>query len=210
MRRATAAALAFYCRTFPGVGRPTSRGRARPARRELRASARFGASLGLLVLEQWECDQGGITADLEAMKRVGIGGVLIMDVVERFAPPEGPATYMGPQWLDLYQFALGEAHRLGLEMNMTNGPGWCGSSDPSITPELSMQALVTTGTLVDGPAAFLWSLAAGPFHQPARTRMPYLQRWSPAVSSRMPRCSPTPSRSTASFPAARSSISPRR
>ncbi len=29
----------------------------------------------------------GITADLEALQRVGIGGVLIMDVVERFAPP---------------------------------------------------------------------------------------------------------------------------
>ena len=78
--------------------------------------------------------KAGITADLEAMKRVGIGGVLIMDVVERFAPPEGPATYMGPQWMELYRFALSEANRLGLEMNMTNAPGWCGSSDPAITP----------------------------------------------------------------------------
>src|SRR5208282_3307054 len=33
--------------------------------------------------------KAGITADLEAMQRVGIGGVIIMDVVERFAPPPG-------------------------------------------------------------------------------------------------------------------------
>ena len=103
----------------------------------------------------------GITADLEAMKRVGIGGVLIMDVVERFAPPAGPATYMGPQWMDLYRFAVSEAGRLGLQMNMTNAPGWCGSSDPEITPELSMQALVTSGTTVTGPGHFDAILPAG-------------------------------------------------
>ncbi len=96
----------------------------------------------------------GITADLEAMKRVGIGGVLIMDVVQKFAPPKGTATFMGPEWRDLFQFALSEAHRLGLEVNMTNGPGWCGSSGPWITPELSMQTLVTTDTHVEGPKHF--------------------------------------------------------
>jgi hypothetical protein len=96
----------------------------------------------------------GITADLEAMKRVGIGGVLIMDVVERFAPPEGMATFMGPKWQELFQFALQEAHRLGLEVNMTNGPGWCGSSGPWITPRLSMQTLVSSDTSVAGPTQF--------------------------------------------------------
>jgi hypothetical protein len=93
----------------------------------------------------------GITADLEAMKRVGIGGVLIMDVVERFAPPRGPATFMGPIWQDDFQFAVSEAARLGLEVNMTNAAGWCGSSGPWVTPELSMQKLVVTETPVDGP-----------------------------------------------------------
>jgi hypothetical protein len=114
----------------------------------------------------------GITADLEAMKRVGIGGVLIMDVVERFAPPVGPATYMGPVWMDMYRFALGEAHRLGLEMNMTNAPGWCGSSDPSITPELSMQVLVSTGTSVDGPAHFDGVLPQGHYQTRAWKDVP--------------------------------------
>jgi hypothetical protein len=96
----------------------------------------------------------GITADLEAMKRVGIGGVLIMDVVERFAPPKGPATFMGDVWRDDFQFALSEAARLGLEVNMTNAAGWCGSSGPWITPELSMQKLVVTELNVDGPTHY--------------------------------------------------------
>ncbi|MEI6076901.1 MAG: glycosyl hydrolase [Verrucomicrobiota bacterium] len=93
----------------------------------------------------------GITADLEAMQRVGIGGVLIMDLVERFAPPRGTAEFMNNEWRNLFQFSVQEAARLGLEINMANGPGWCGSSGPWITPELSMQMLVSTNLVVSGP-----------------------------------------------------------
>jgi alpha-L-rhamnosidase/PA14 domain len=93
----------------------------------------------------------GITADLEAMQRAGIGGVIIMDVVERFAPPPGTADFMNAEWQELFHFAVTEAHRLGIEINMTNGPGWCGSSGPWITPEFSMQRLVTTNLTVEGP-----------------------------------------------------------
>lgn len=98
--------------------------------------------------------KAGITADLEAMQRAGIGGVIIMDVVERFAPPPGTADFMNAEWQKLFRFAVSEAHRLGLEINMTNGPGWCGSSGPWITPEFSMQMLVTTNLTVDGPVHF--------------------------------------------------------
>jgi alpha-L-rhamnosidase len=96
----------------------------------------------------------GITADLEAMQRVGIGGVLIMDVLERFAPPRGTAEFMNPEWQNLFQFSVQEAARLGLEINMANGPGWCGSSGPWITPELSMQKIVSTSTVISGPTNF--------------------------------------------------------
>ncbi|HEX7652087.1 MAG TPA: glycosyl hydrolase, partial [Verrucomicrobiae bacterium] len=96
--------------------------------------------------------KAGITADLEAMQRAGIGGVIIMDVVERFAPPPGTADFMNAEWQELFQFAVAEAQRLGLEINLTNGPGWCGSSGPWITPAMSMQRLVSTGTAVTGPS----------------------------------------------------------
>ena len=95
--------------------------------------------------------KAGITADLEAMQRAGIGGVIIMDVVERFAPPPGTADFMNAEWQELFHFAVAEAHRLGLEINMTNGPGWCGSSGPWITPEFSMQMLVATNVTLEGP-----------------------------------------------------------
>ena len=42
----------------------------------------------------------GITADLEAMRRVGIGGVLIMEVDQ--GAPKGPARFGSPQWRELF------------------------------------------------------------------------------------------------------------
>src|SRR5258705_2697837 len=94
----------------------------------------------------------GITADLEAMKRVGIAGVVIMDVDQ--GTPKGPVTFLSPQWLNLFKHTCGEAQRLGLQINMNNDPGWCGSGGPWITPELSMQKVVWSETNITGPAHF--------------------------------------------------------
>jgi hypothetical protein len=94
----------------------------------------------------------GITSDLEAMRRVGIGGVLIMEVDQ--GAPKGPARFGSPQWRELFKFMLAEANRLGLEVNMSNDAGWCGSGGPWITPDLAMQKVVWTNVNVEGPRHF--------------------------------------------------------
>ncbi len=95
----------------------------------------------------------GITADLEAMARVGIGGVLIMEVANpRNMAPEGPVKFASPEWKELFQHVLNEASRLGLQVNMNNDAGWCGSGGPWITPELSMKQIVSTSATVTGPS----------------------------------------------------------
>jgi len=99
----------------------------------------------------------GITADLEAMQRVGIGGVLIMEVDQ--GTPKGDAAFASPQWLDLFQHVCAEADRLGLEVNMNNDAGWCGSGGPWIPPELAMQKVVFTDTNVTGPLRLETTLA---------------------------------------------------
>ncbi|MGA2032904.1 MAG: glycosyl hydrolase [Thermoguttaceae bacterium] len=99
----------------------------------------------------------GITADLEALRRVGIGGVLYMEVDQ--GAPLGPANFAGPLWRELFQHACKEANRLGLQINMNNDAGWCGSGGPWITPELSMQRVVWTETVVQGPKSFAGVLA---------------------------------------------------
>jgi alpha-L-rhamnosidase len=92
----------------------------------------------------------GITADLEAMKAVGIAGVLIMDVDQGTPASFNGAKFGDAKWYELFQFACEEANRLGIEVNMTNDAGWCGSGGPWITPELSMQVVVWSSTAVTG------------------------------------------------------------
>src|ERR1700685_3450019 len=92
----------------------------------------------------------GITADLEAMKAVGIAGVLIMDVDQGTPASFNGAQFGDAKWYELFQFACEEANRLGIEVNMTNDAGWCGSGGPWITPELSMQVVVWSSTAVAG------------------------------------------------------------
>jgi len=101
--------------------------------------------------------QAGITADLEAMQRVGIGGVLIMEVDQ--GVPKGPVRIMTPQWKAMVAFAENEAKRLGIKMVMNNDAGWSGSGGPWNTPENSMQKVVWTERSVSGPSKFDGTLA---------------------------------------------------
>ncbi|MBS1854083.1 MAG: alpha-L-arabinofuranosidase [Acidobacteria bacterium] len=93
----------------------------------------------------------GITLDLEAMKRVGIGGATIFDGGTYL--PKGPVDYLSPAWRALMQHAIREGARLGIEIGMHNAPGWSSSGGPWITPDRSMQQLVWTETTVSGPGA---------------------------------------------------------
>ena len=97
----------------------------------------------------------GITSDLEAMARVGIGGVLIMEVAQtNLMAPDGPVAFASSQWREMFKHVVAEAGRLGLEVNMNNDAGWCGSGGPWITPEFSMQRLVAARLAVNGPQQF--------------------------------------------------------
>ena len=97
----------------------------------------------------------GITADLEAMQRVGIGGVLIMEVD---GSPKGPIAFGTMEWQEMFRFACKEAARLGLEINMNDGAGWTGSGGPWNTAENSMQQLLYSEMQISGSSHFSGSL----------------------------------------------------
>jgi hypothetical protein len=92
----------------------------------------------------------GIRADLEDMKRVGIGGAQMLDV-SIYLPP-GLVRYGTDTWHDHVQFAIRTAAELGLELDLMNSPGWSGSGGPWITPERGMKRYVWTETEVAGGA----------------------------------------------------------
>src|SRR5205085_5355316 len=55
----------------------------------------------------------GITADLEAMRRAGIGGAQIFNV--DVGIPAGPVPFMSDRWREMIGHAAKEADRLGIE-----------------------------------------------------------------------------------------------
>ncbi len=63
----------------------------------------------------------GITADLEAMRAAGLGGVVICEV--NVGVPRGPVEFMSPEWRRLFKHVVREAERLGLEITLNAGPG---------------------------------------------------------------------------------------
>jgi len=98
----------------------------------------------------------GITADLEAMKRAGIGGVLIMEVDQ--GAPVGPVAFMSDRWRELFKHMVSEAHRVGLEVNMNNDAGWNGSGGPWVPLDKAMQVVVTSEMQIPGGKKFAGQL----------------------------------------------------
>ncbi len=68
-----------------------------------------------------ETTREGITADLEAYKKAGVGGVVYYDQVH--SPSDKALEAMSPEWWEMLKFAAQEAHRIGLtfEINISNG-----------------------------------------------------------------------------------------
>ncbi|HET9280159.1 MAG TPA: glycosyl hydrolase, partial [Flavitalea sp.] len=100
--------------------------------------------------------KAGITADLEAMKEVGIGGAYLMpikDTVDSISIK--PAMrQLSPEWWELVKHSLTEAKRLGLQIGMHISDGFALAGGPWITPELSMQKIVWADTTITGGREF--------------------------------------------------------
>lgn len=111
----------------------------------------------------------GITADLEWMKRAGIGGFQMFDVgmsTPQFI--EKPVRFMTPEWKGMVRHAAQESHRLGLEMGMAMSSGWSESGGTWVTPRQAMKKLVWSETMLQGPRHFSGLLprppsASGPY-----------------------------------------------
>ena len=94
----------------------------------------------------------GITADLESMKAVGIGGVLHMDV--DVGVPRGKVPFMSETWQANFRHAVLECERLGLEFTTITGPGWTGTGGPWVKANGSMQHLLPVSVNTRGPSTF--------------------------------------------------------
>ena len=92
----------------------------------------------------------GLTADLEAIKAAGIGGIHLfhgqMGKNETWPGVKEPIPCLSAKWDDMIAHAASECRRLGLTFKMQNCPGWSMSGGPWICPENAMRNLCFSRT----------------------------------------------------------------
>ncbi|MBQ0032666.1 MAG: hypothetical protein KBT68_07680, partial [bacterium] len=92
----------------------------------------------------------GLTADLEAIKDAGIGGIQLfhgqMGEARAWPGVSEQIPCLSEKWDDMIAHVGNECARLGLTFKMQNCPGWSMSGGPWITPENAMRELVYSRT----------------------------------------------------------------
>jgi hypothetical protein len=94
-----------------------------------------------------------ITRDLEEMKAKGYGGAAIVDAgssnYEVALKTKAGPVFLSKEWIDMYQYAVREADRLGIELSVNLGSGW-NPGGPDISPEHALKKIVWSETNVTG------------------------------------------------------------
>jgi len=66
----------------------------------------------------------GITAELEAYRKAGLGGVEITPIYGVRGQEDKFIPYLSDQWMELLTYTLAEAERLDMGVDMATGTGW--------------------------------------------------------------------------------------
>ncbi|NDP20253.1 MAG: glycoside hydrolase family 2 [Paludibacter sp.] len=91
----------------------------------------------------------GITKDLEAMHKVGIGEAFISNVNDENVK-QGDVLVLSEKWWQLMEHAIREAKRIGIKVGMFNCPGWSMSGGPWVTADKTMRYLNSSEIEVKG------------------------------------------------------------
>ncbi len=96
----------------------------------------------------------GITKDLEAMAKVGIGEAFIGNILDETIATRGDVKVLTDEWWAMVEHAIREADRLGIKIGLFNCPGWSQSGGPWVKPEQAMRYLVSSEVIVKGPQTY--------------------------------------------------------
>jgi hypothetical protein len=127
----------------------------------------------------------GVSKDLEAMKRFGIGAVLVGNI----NPDEvdGPVPLFSDLWWEIMVHTVEEGHRLGIDVGFFNCPGWSQSGGPWVTYDKAMRHLVYSETKVSGKGKYKLEKPADEFQDTRvlafRTPVAESQRMNPQNTS---------------------------
>lgn len=70
-------------------------------------------------------DKDNITSQLQEYQKAGMGGVHIIPIYGAKGYEDRYIDYLSPQWMEMLDWSVTEADRLGMGVDMTLGTGWC-------------------------------------------------------------------------------------
>jgi len=79
-------------------------------------------------------DKTNLTKELERYAAAGLGGIHIIPIYGAKGFEDKYISYLSPKWMEMMGWAVSEAHRLGMGVDMTTGTGWC-FGGPQVTDE---------------------------------------------------------------------------
>jgi hypothetical protein len=82
-----------------------------------------------------------LTVAMEEYKKAGLGGLEITPIYGVKGYEDQFIPYLSPDWIEMLQYTLDEADRLGLGVDMATGTGWP-FGGPWVTPELACKNMV--------------------------------------------------------------------
>ncbi|MBM3333140.1 hypothetical protein FJY63_00600 [Candidatus Sumerlaeota bacterium] len=107
-------------------------------------------------------DEKTIARDLEAMKRVGIGGLLLFDArgyhEDHVPPPPSKMDFMSPQWRQMVKFTVEKAAKLGLEVSVNLSSCAGALKGPWAVGDDAPKKLIWTASEVRGPQKIVHEL----------------------------------------------------
>ena len=105
----------------------------------------------------------GITRDLEAMQRVGIGeGYIGVISGQSGTPATGTSKALTDEWWSFIEHAVREGTRLGVDIGLFNSPGWSQSGGPWVKPPQAMRYVALPELRLHGPQHFEGKLPLPP------------------------------------------------
>ena len=79
-------------------------------------------------------DKTNLTKELQRYHDAGLGGIHIIPIYGAKGFESKYINYLSPEWMEMMGWAVSEAHRLGMGVDMTTGSGWC-FGGPQVTDE---------------------------------------------------------------------------
>jgi len=95
-------------------------------------------------------DKTNLTKELQRYHDAGLGGIHIIPIYGAKGFESKYINYLSPEWMEMMGWAVSEAHRLGMDVDMTTGTGWC-FGGPQVTDEdANASVVVKTYAVVAG------------------------------------------------------------